>query len=152
MQGSLVLAHQAGLRQLAEQVQRVGIRVLLDIAVFHFDGVDFRVRTQLHEDQRILVGMLEAVLDVGAADEADAFPRVHAGVAGGAHGAYQFQQVLVHGLGDQGGLVAEQRVHDGGGKSGRFGHFADGNGARATLFDEILDDVDDVLAPRLSLA
>ena len=96
--------------------------------------------------------MLEAILDVGAADQGDALPRIIAAGAGRAHGAYQFQQVLVHGLGDQGGLVAEQRVHDGGGKAGRLGHLADGNGARAALFDEVLDDVDDVLAPRLSLA
>ena len=152
MQRRLVLAHLARLCQFAEQVQCVGVRVLFDIAVFHVDGVDLRMRAQFHEDQRIFVGMLEAVLDVGAADQADAFPGVHAAGAGGTHGAHQFQQVLVHGLGDQGGLVAEQGVHDGGGKTGRLGHLADGDGARAALLDEVFHDVDDVLAPRLGFA
>ena len=54
--------------------------------------------------------------------------------------------------GDQGGLVAEQGVHDGGGKAGRLGHLADGDGARAALLDEVFHDVDDVLAPRLGFA
>ena len=51
VQRLLVVAHLARLRQFAEQVQCVGVGILFDVAVLHFDGIDFRVRAQLHEDQ-----------------------------------------------------------------------------------------------------
>jgi hypothetical protein len=143
---------QAHLGHLADQFAGAGVGVLRGVAVLHAGGLVGRMGPTGHEDEGVFVRVLHAKAHIGAAQRTQARP---AGL-GLRHRlldeAGELQQVFVHRLGDERGLVAKQRVHDGGGVARQFGHFAQRDFVDPTLANELAHDLDDGLATLLSLA